>query len=336
LEGQDGVTVTTYQNIGQEDSYGTSIFANVSIGKLSLNGGGDFYYATLNNNNPDPLQRASNEGWVYSGRLFGGYTLNKGWALQMFGFYRGKRVLLQGEQGGFGFYNLAIRKDFANKKGSIGLGIENFLSESITIRNETRTSAIIQKGYTTQNNLGFRLNLSYTIGKMSFDNQPRRRRSINNDDMKDGGDGGDMGNMGGGQQGGTMGGGQRGGGMPAGVRPATTNANTPAVDPAAVVNAEGKWTYTLETPQGASNGTLTIIKDGDTFKGTIVSTRSPKETALTSVVLNGNELTVTYEVSFGGNTASIEMKGVITGDEMEGKITMGQFGSFPMKGKRGE
>lgn len=335
LEGQDGVTVTTYQNIGQEDSYGTSVFANITIGKLSLNGGGDVYYTTLNNNNPDPLQKASNEGWVYSGRLFGGYTLEKGWALQMFGFYRGKRVQLQGEQGGFGFYSLAVRKDFANKKGSIGLGLENFLAESITIRNETKTSAIVQKGYTTQNNLGFRLNLSYTIGKMGFDNQPRRRRSINNDDMKDGGDGGaDMGNMGG-QQGGNTGG-QRGGGMPASVRPATTTTSATAADPAAIVKADGKWTYTLETPQGASNGTLTIIKNGETYTGTIVSTRSPKETALTSVVLNGNELTVTYEVSFGGNTASIQMKGIITGEEMEGNITMGQFGSFPMKAKRGE
>jgi outer membrane receptor protein involved in Fe transport len=331
--------ITRYANIGKEEAYGTSLFVNVNLGKLTLSGGGDVFYNVLDNNVPNPDDRASNEGWVYSGRLFGGYTLEKGWALQMFGFYRGKRVQLQGEQGGFGFYSLAVRKDFANKKGSIGLGIENFLAESITIRNETKTNSITQTGFTTQNNLGFRINFSYTIGKMSFDNQPRRRRSINNDDMKDGGDGGDMGNMGGGQQGGNTGGGQRGGGMPAGVRPAapaTANANTPAVDPAAVVNAEGKWKYTLETPQGASNGTLTIIKDGDTYKGTIVSTRSPKETALTSVVLNGNELTVTYEVSFGGNTASIEMKGVITGDEMEGKITMGQFGSFPMKGKRGE
>jgi hypothetical protein len=30
------------------------------------------------------------------------------------------------------------------------------------------------------------------------------------------------------------------------------------------------------------------------------------------------------------------MKGVIAGDEMIGNIVMGQFGSFPMKAKRGE
>jgi outer membrane receptor protein involved in Fe transport len=338
-EADGDVIITQYANIGKEQAYGSSLFANVNIGKLTLSGGGDLYYSVLDNNVPNPDERASNEGWVPSGRLFGGYSFEKGWGLQFFGFYRGRRVQLQGVQGGFGIYSLAIRKDFANKRGSFGAGIENFLAKSITIRNETITNSpsnrIVQKGFTTQNNFGFRFNISYRIGKMSFDNQPKRRRSINNDDMKDGGDGGgDMGNIGGGQQGG---GGQRGG-MPVGVR-STTPANTTtttSADPAAVVNAEGKWTYTLETPQGASNGTLTIVKDGQTYKGTIVSTRNPKETPLTSVVVKGNELTVTYDVSFGGNTASIQMKGVITGNEMTGNITMGQFGSFPMKAKRSE
>ncbi|NJM24941.1 MAG: TonB-dependent receptor, partial [Bacteroidia bacterium] len=37
---------TDYLNIGKEDAYGTSLFANVNIGgKLTLSGGGDVYYA---------------------------------------------------------------------------------------------------------------------------------------------------------------------------------------------------------------------------------------------------------------------------------------------------
>lgn len=330
--------ITRYANIGKEQAYGTSIFANITLGKLTLSGGGDVYYTVLDNNVPNPADRANNEGFVYTGRMFGGYSFEKGWGLQFFGFYRGNRVQLQGEQGGFGFYSLAVRKDFANKKGSFGVGIENFLAESITIRNETKTPTIDQRGFTTQNNLGFRFNISYRIGKMGFDNQPRRRRSINNDDMKDGGDGGDMGNMGG-QQGGTTGGGQRGGGAPAtGTRPATTPANaistTPA-DPTAVVKADGKWTYTLESPQGGT-GNLVITKEGDVYAGTISSNRMPKETALTSVSVKGNEITFSYDVSFGGNTATIQVKAIITGDEMSGNMSVGQFGTFPIKAKRSE
>jgi outer membrane receptor protein involved in Fe transport len=324
--------ITEYDNIGKEQAYGASIFANVSIGKLSLSGGGDVFYTVLDNNVSDPAQRASNEGWVPSGRMFGGYSFNKGWGLQFFGFYRGKRVLLQGDQGGFGIYSLAVRKDFANKKGSFGLGIENFFAKSITIRNETRTNTIDQNGFTTQNNISFRVNVSYRIGKMSFDQTRRRGRSVNNDDLKEG-DGGGNGNDGGGMPSGGGGGGQRGGGAP---RPAIA-APTPTVktDPTAIVKAEGTWNYTIESPQGGDGKLLIEKKDGK-YSGTITSSRGNRTTALENVKVNGNELSFEYTLSFGGNSAVIQVKSVITGDDLSGTMAFGQFGTFPIKAKRGE
>jgi hypothetical protein len=327
--------ITEYANIGKEQAYGASLFANVNIGKLSLSGGGDVYYAVLDNNVPDPDQRASNEGWVPSGRMFGGYSFEKGWGLQFFGFYRGRRVLLQGAQGGFGIYSLAVRKDFANKKGSFGIGIENFLAKSITIRNETKTNTILQGGFTTQNNISFRLNISYRIGKMSFDNQPRRRKSINNDDLKEGEGGGGDGQQGGG--GGFTGGGLRGGAPTGGgARPAAPASKPSAgVDPAVVVKAEGEWTYTVESPQGGT-GVITIKKEGETLGGTINGNRMQKELPLKEVVLKGNEITFSYDVSFGGYSSTILVKAVITGDAMAGNMTVGQFGTFPVSAKRSE
>lgn len=329
--------ITSYANIGKEQAYGASLFLNVNIGKLSLSGGGDVFYNVLDNNVPNPNDRASNEGWVPSGRLFGGYSFEKGWGLQFFGFYRGKRVLPQGMQGGFGIYSLAVRKDFKNKKGSFGIGIENFFAESITIRNETTTPTINQRGLTTQNNISFRANISYRIGKMGFDNQPRRRRSINNDDLKEGEGGGDQGGGGSGGFGGG-GGAPRGGGMPGGGgRPAvpTKTDDTKKADPAAVVKADGKWTYTIESPQGG-NGTLNITKEGDVYGGTINSNRMQKELPIKDVKVNGNEITFSYDVSFGGYSSTIIVKAIIEGDAMNGMMTIGQFGSFPMKATRAQ
>ncbi len=328
--------ITRYANIGKEQAYGGSLFLNINIGKLSLSGGGDVFYAVLDNNVADPTQRARNEGWVPSARLFGGYSFEKGWGLQFFGFYRGKRVLLQGMQGGFGIYSLAVRKDFKNKKGSFGIGIENFFAESITIRNETKTPTINQRGLTTQNNISFRANISYRIGKMGFDNQPRRRRSINNDDLKEGEGGGDQG---GGGSGGFSGGGgaPRGGGMPGGGRPAVAAKpeDTKKADPAAVVKADGKWTYTIESPQGG-NGNVTITKEGEVYGGTITSNRMQKEMPIKDVKVNGNEITFSYDVAFGGFTSTIVVKGIIEGDALTGTMTIGQFGSFPMKATRAQ
>ena len=327
----NNVIQTTYDNIGQEDAYGVSIFSNVTVGKkLSLNGGTDVYYAVLNNQLENPLYKASNEGWVASGRLFGSYNMSKGWGFQFFGFYRGRQVQLQGLQGGFGTYSLGLKKDFTNKKGSIGFGIENFLNPVLRIRNNVESITISQSSINERQNLSFRVNLSYRFGKMSFDNAPRKRKkSVNNDDLKDGG-GGD------GQQDGGQQPQQRGGFTPSpALTPKKSNVEVPKTDPTAAVKAEGDWTYTIESPQGGG-GTLKIKKEGEILSGSIINSRSNRETPLKTIALAGNELTFSYEANFGGNTSVIIFKGIIADNTLTGMMSVGQFGSFPMNGKRSQ
>jgi outer membrane receptor protein involved in Fe transport len=339
---RDSVIRTTYGNIGVESAYGFSFFGSVNIGKkFSLNGGSDVYYAKLDNNAPLEVNRLQNEGWVANGRMFGNYKLDKGWGVQFFSFYRGRQVQLQGIQGGFGVYSLGLRKEFNNKKGSIGFGAENFLSSSIKIRNEIVSNGIVQKSVNEMRNMSFRVNFSYRFGKMSFDNQrPRRnRRSVNNDDLKDGG-GGDGGmDMGANQGGNNMGGGgQRPGGNINPVQAQITKPvaiDTANVDMNAVVVAEGTWTYTIESPQGGG-GTLKITKQDETYSGVIINSRNNREVALKTVTVNGNELSFTYENSFGPNTMVVSAKGIITGDQFTGTIAIGQFGTFPIAARRSE
>ncbi len=196
----DGVISTTYENIGQEQAVGTNIFFNINISnKLSLSGGGDLYYAILDNGLSDPQYAAKNDGLVVSGRLFGNYTLPKDWQVQVFSFARGRQVQLQGTSGGFAMYGLNFNKQFNEKRGSIGFGAENFLMKEFTVKNEIITPTIMQNSTNAMRNMNFKVNFSYRIGKMSMDQRPKRRKSINNDDMKEGGEGGgQMENQGGG------------------------------------------------------------------------------------------------------------------------------------------
>jgi outer membrane receptor protein involved in Fe transport len=326
----DNIIRTTYKNIGQEDAYGVNVFSNVSIGsKFSLNGGFDLYYAVLNNNISDPLLNASNEGWVISGRLFGNYNLGKGWGMQAFSFYRGNRVNLQGSQGGFGMYSLGLRKEFTNKKGSIGFAAENFLAPALKIRSKTETPTISQRSLTEMRNMNFMITFNYRLGKMSFDQRPRRRKSVNNDDLKENG-GGDM-DMGGQQQ--QM---PRGGGMPQ-FTPTKPMEKTVSTDTTkATVDATGTWTYTMETPQGIQTSSFTITQDGDAYSGSILSARTNQQMPFTSVTVSGNILTATYTANFGGNEIEITIKGPITGDEFDGTMSFGQFRTMPLKAKRGK
>ena len=334
---------TSYQNIGSENAYGASIFAGVNIsGKFSLNGGSDIYYAVLKNNVPNPIYNASNQGWVASFRLFGNYTLTKGWGLQFFSFYRGRQVQLQGIQGSFYVYSLSIKKDLLDKKGSIGFGAEQFFTPAMRINSSTVSPIIQQNSTVEMHNLNFKITFSYRIGKMSFDGGSKRKRSINNDDMKEGGDNGGGGMDQGAQQGGgagAQGGGrgfQGGGGRGNRTNTAAVQPTLKPTDSTAVVNAEGKWTYTIDSPQGGA-GTITIKKEGDKYTGTMTSQRGGnRENQLEEVKVTGNEINFSYSPNFGGGAGGmkISVKAIIEGDSMNGSMSVGQFGSFPLNAKR--
>lgn len=333
----DGLNVlkTTYQNIGMDNAYGTSIFLNVNAGKLSLNGGTDVYYSMIDNNNPVDSLRASNEGVVASGRIFGSYNFDKGWAAQFFSFYRGRQVQLQGTQGGFYMYSLGFRKEFNEKRGTIGFAAENFLQSSIKMRTNLESPLLKQTLLNTRNNLSFRITFSYRIGKMTMEDRPRRRRSINNDDLKD--DGGD-----GGMQMGE--GAAPGGNGQAGARQRTparaVQNNKPASQALApedgtIHEAAGTWVYTIDAPQGGG-GKIVLQKNGEEYSGTILRDRMGEEVSLSDVSVKGNQVTFSYPVTFGGNTITVHVDATISANEMTGIMRMGEQRSFNLSAKRSE
>ena len=188
--GQDTIS-STYQNIGEEDAYGLSVFANIKIGKkFMVNGGIDGYYSVMNNNVDDPLYNASNSGFVLSGRIFGSYKLTDNWAFQFFSFFRGNQVQLQGNQTGFYIYSLSLNRSFNDDRGSIGIGAENFIGGKMKRTSEISSAYIDQYNTNVMYNMNFKINFSYRFGKLSV-GQPRKRgKNVDNNDLKDGGDSG--------------------------------------------------------------------------------------------------------------------------------------------------
>ncbi|MDB5260912.1 MAG: TonB-dependent receptor [Adhaeribacter sp.] len=340
---QPGAIRTTFQNIGQEDAYGISIFGNLTISdKLSFNAGTDSYYSVLDNNVSDPNYRASNKGWVFNIRGMGNYNLGSGWGLQGFGFYRARQVQLQGTQGGFGIYSLNFRKSFNDKKGTFGIGAENFLSSSIKMKNELDSPLLSQRSTNVMNNLSFRATFSYRLGKITAEPTRRRKKSVNNDDMKGGGEGGAAQEAPTGQQGGTAPAGGQGaapaqgqmqkpagasGQMPAGGAgqfqlPANAPGGSPDINQAPVTtpdstnqanvlgmpaNATGTWNGRLSQ----FDVTLKLIAAGENLTGTVVTPRG--EMPISDGKITGNELHFT--VSFGPNP--VPFRGTLAGDSLK-------------------
>ena len=106
------------------------------------------------------------------------------------------------------------------------------------------------------------------------------------------------------------------------------NGNGKKVDP------NGKWSYTTETPQGTSTGVIKIKNEGGSYSGTITSSMSGQETELSSIVVEGNSMTFTFGFNAGGGTMNIDVSLTIDGSDFEGTMSVGSFGSFPMKGSK--
>lgn len=192
-----GGIITTFQNIGVQRTMGANVFFNTNItAKWSINGGLDGYYVYMQGLTPGADGKSvtiSNTGISIGGRLMSQLQLNKGWSAQVFSFFRGPMPQLQGRMGSFYMYSLGLRKDIANKRGSLGLAAENFLGKGVKMRTNLSSPTLTQVSEMHLYNQNVKVTFTYRIGKMSFDQPRKKARSVSNDDVKGEGGGGDGG-----------------------------------------------------------------------------------------------------------------------------------------------
>lgn len=183
-----GAIITTFQNIGTQQVFGSNVFGNFSITpKWSVNGGLDVYYNYLEGQVQGADGKSlltSNTGVVIGGRLQSQIQLKNGWGIQGFGFFRGRQVQLQGTQGSFYMYSIGFRKDFKNKKGSLGLATENFFG-GMVMKSTLKSAQFNQTSINNIYNQNLKVTFSYKIGNMRMVEQ-KKTKSVKNDDVKAG------------------------------------------------------------------------------------------------------------------------------------------------------
>lgn len=105
-------------------------------------------------------------------------------------------------------------------------------------------------------------------------------------------------------------------------------------DASATVAVEGEWSYTINIPGQAMSGSFKIAKDGSQFSGTIASPEDGSEGDLQEVVVSGNNLSFSFPYDAGGQAMKVSFDVIIEGDEIEGTVTAGSFGTFDVEGAR--
>jgi len=192
---RNGVNVQTFSNIGRNATFGTSLFTSVKpMPKWDVSGNLNVYYVSLKSpalsfeDGSINTAAYSNSGVMYNLNLNSSYKFEKGLSLQFFGGLNSPRVQLQGKQAAWTFYSLGLRKNLLKDKADLTLNADNFLSATRNLRSTLDTDQFRQESNNYIYLRGVRLAFNYRFGKVT-QQAPKRRRSIQNDDVKQGSDG---------------------------------------------------------------------------------------------------------------------------------------------------
>ncbi|TXK27724.1 TonB-dependent receptor [Pontibacter qinzhouensis] len=181
----DSVTVITFRNIAQNKTYGINLFGSVKpVNDWTISGSSNIYFVDLNSQ-----QYGSNNGWMYNINLNSAYQLGKGYSAQFNGGFNSRRIQLQGSFASFSYHSLAFKKELFDKKGGISFGIDNPFRRNMRMRTNFRTDAFDQNIVMNNYNRGFKVTFNYNFGQMQ-QTPARRKKSIRNDDAKQGEGGG--------------------------------------------------------------------------------------------------------------------------------------------------
>ncbi|GAA4438476.1 outer membrane beta-barrel family protein [Pontibacter saemangeumensis] len=181
-------TLLSFQNIAKNKTYGLSLFGNTKpVNAWTVSGSANMYFVDLNS------AYASNSGWMYNINLNSSYDFGKGISAQFNGGFNSRRIQLLGEFASFSYHGLAIKKELFEKKGGISIGLDNPFRESMRMKNDvwaaatpTNPTAYEQHIRINNFNRGARITFDYRFGKMDQQKPPKRKKSIRNDDTKQG------------------------------------------------------------------------------------------------------------------------------------------------------
>jgi ferric enterobactin receptor len=167
------VSLSQRYNIGTETTTGANIFVEVPVtGKFSLRSNimmGD--RVTTNPGFPET------SGFMGRFNLNASYDFGNNFVAEVFGNYRSSMRTIQGTVPGFGFYNIAMRKQFWNKKASIGLTAANPFNKYVMQTATTSGSDFNQTVIRQVPFQSFGISLTYKFGKLDF-----KKQKDNNED----------------------------------------------------------------------------------------------------------------------------------------------------------
>jgi len=171
-------------NIGTETTEGISLFGSVPL-TSRLNLRSNMMFSDRITTNPGSPQVS---GFMYRINMNASYEFANDFAAELFGNYNSSQRTIQGTRPAFWFYNIGLRKQFMDKKLSIGLTATDPFNEYINFKSTTSGPAFYQTNSRQVPFRSFGITLYYKFGKLEF--KKERNKDDNNNNLPDNPDSG--------------------------------------------------------------------------------------------------------------------------------------------------
>jgi hypothetical protein len=179
----NGVSTTTYENIGKNQRYGSYLYGSVKIGKkLNVNINLAMNYSILESND---LRNLHNEGISYNGYLYARYNPWKNGTFSgNLGIYS-SGIMLQGKSSNYYYSSLSYSQQMLKKKLTLSLSVSDPFRKRAKYEMNYDDPTFVQTNTSYSYNRMVRFNISWRFGQMK-DQIKKAKRSIKNDDLKSG------------------------------------------------------------------------------------------------------------------------------------------------------
>lgn len=178
---ENQLSVTTYENIGTNNSVGLNTFITKTINLITLRTGGNL--ATYHAKGLINGMTEERKSYEYNLFLNGEVKITGTFKADFFGFFRSPVRTIQGDNPAFTIYGMGVRKEF--KDWSLGVTLIEPFNANKYFKSNIETEAIRQS---TSFGIPFRsfgVNVRYKFGSVDF---KERTSKVKNSDLKQGGD----------------------------------------------------------------------------------------------------------------------------------------------------
>ncbi len=184
-----GNTLTTYQNIGTNNSLGATFSGSINPVKiLTLRGSINTYTYK-----PDPsglfaeqVVGGNGTSFIYNAQLNGVVTLKNGLTAETFAVLNSPRRTIQGKNPSFNLIGFGVKKELMQKKMTVGLTALQPFQKYLNLVTSVNSPGLAQNNKISYPLRSFGLTFSYNFGKFTFkqDNPMAPAKKGLNDDLK--------------------------------------------------------------------------------------------------------------------------------------------------------